>query len=97
MRYTPTGPRMFSPLWMTDLKPLLDLDSDIIASLGSVDSYNGEQKGRFIDGLRKVLSDLKSEPKRVNFDSITSAILQYRKEFFGGDETKVLPLEGVAI
>ncbi|KAK7984055.1 Protein kinase gsk3 [Apiospora arundinis] len=73
-------------------------DSDIIASLGSVDSYNGEQKGRFIDGLRKVLSDLKSDSSRVkNFDSITSAILQYRREFFGGDDTKVLPLEGVAI
>ncbi|KAK8104089.1 uncharacterized protein PG998_011122 [Apiospora kogelbergensis] len=72
-------------------------DSDIIAQLGSVDSYNGEQKGRFIDGLRKVLSELKSEPKRVNFENITSAILQYRKEFFGGDDSKVLPLEGVAI
>ncbi|KAK8122152.1 hypothetical protein PG984_010822 [Apiospora sp. TS-2023a] len=72
--------------------------SDIIASLGSVDSYNGEQKGRFIDGLRKVLSDLKSDSSRLkDFDSITSAIIQYRRQFFGGDETKVLPLEGVAI
>ncbi|KAK8075040.1 hypothetical protein PG997_009703 [Apiospora hydei] len=77
---------------------MLASDSDIIASLGSVDSYNGEQKGRFIDGLRKVLSDLKSDSSRLkDFDSITSAILQYRREFFGGDETKVLPLEGVAI
>ncbi|KAK7962524.1 uncharacterized protein PG986_003349 [Apiospora aurea] len=77
---------------------MLTSDSDIIASLGSVDSYNGEQKGRFIDGLRKVLSDLKSDSSRLkDFDSITSAILQYRREFFGGDETKVLPLEGVAI
>ncbi|KAK8061360.1 hypothetical protein PG994_007726 [Apiospora phragmitis] len=77
---------------------MLASDSDIIASLGSVDSYNGEQKGRFIDGLRKVLSDLKSDSSRLkDFDSITSAILQYRREFFGGDDTKVLPLEGVAI
>ncbi|KAK8016165.1 hypothetical protein PG993_014354 [Apiospora rasikravindrae] len=77
---------------------MLTSDSDIIASLGSVDSYNGEQKGRFIDGLRKVLSDLKSDSTRLkDFDSITSAILQYRREFFGGDDTKVLPLEGVAI
>ncbi|KAK7914473.1 hypothetical protein PG985_012176 [Apiospora marii] len=77
---------------------MLASDSDIIASLGSVDSYNGEQKGRFIEGLRKVLSDLKSDSSRLkDFDSITSAILQYRRQFFGGDETKVLPLEGVAI
>ncbi|KAK8072209.1 hypothetical protein PG996_005557 [Apiospora saccharicola] len=77
---------------------MLASDSDIIASLGSVDSYNGEQKGRFIDGLRKVLSDLKSDSSRLkDFDSITSAIIQYRRQFFGGDETKVLPLEGVTI
>ena len=63
-----------------------------------MDSYSRDQRGRFIEGLKKVLSDLKSDANRVkNFDSITAAILEYRRHFFGGDETKVLPLDGVSI
>lgn len=71
------------------------LDPAIIAELGSTDMFTGEQKDRFIDGLKKVLSDLKVN-KLKDFDSITRALIQYRIEFIG-DKSKVLPLEDVAI
>ncbi|KAI1854276.1 hypothetical protein JX266_001417 [Neoarthrinium moseri] len=70
-------------------------DTAIIAELGSTDMYEGEQKGRFIEGLKKVLQDLKAK-KVKDFDSITKAIVQYRGEFLG-DKSKVLPLKNVAL
>ncbi|KAH8662207.1 hypothetical protein BX600DRAFT_513066 [Xylariales sp. PMI_506] len=65
-------------------------DTDIIAQLGSTDMYTGEQKIRFIDGLKRVLNDLKAN-KVKDFDRITKAIIQYRADFLQ-DTTKVLPL-----
>jgi hypothetical protein len=70
-------------------------DTDIIAQLGSTDMYTGEQKGRFIDGLKKVLNDLKANKVR-DFDRITKAIVQYRANFLE-DRSKILPLNNVAI
>ena len=52
-------------------------------------------KLRFIEGLKKVLNDLKTK-KVKDFDRITKAIVEYRSEFLG-DKTKVLPLDGVII
>lgn len=57
--------------------------------------YTGEQKDRFIDGLKKVLQDLKTN-KLKDFDSITKALVQYRNNFLG-DKSKILPLNDVVI
>ena len=57
--------------------------------------FSGESKLRFIEGLKKVLNDLKAN-KIKDFDRITRAIAEYRAEFLG-DKTKVLPLDGVII
>lgn len=57
--------------------------------------FSGESKLRFIEGLKKVLNDLKAN-KVKDFDRITKAIVEYRAEFLG-DKTKVLPLDGVII
>ncbi|KAI0125258.1 hypothetical protein BJ170DRAFT_598079 [Xylariales sp. AK1849] len=70
-------------------------DTEIIAELGSTDMYAGEQKGRFIDGLKTVLHDLKAN-KVKDFDRITKAIVQYRASFLE-DKSKVLPLNNVTI
>jgi hypothetical protein len=70
-------------------------ESAIIAELGSTKTYTGEQKDRFIDGLKKVLQDLKVH-KIKDFDSITKALVQYRAEFLG-DKSKILPLNDVVI
>ncbi|KAM0812943.1 hypothetical protein AB5N19_12934 [Seiridium cardinale] len=67
----------------------------IIAELGSTDTYTGEQKERFIDGLKKVLQNLKVN-KIKDFDSITKALVQYRADFLG-DRSKVLALNDVVI
>ncbi|KAH8194680.1 hypothetical protein TruAng_011149 [Truncatella angustata] len=70
-------------------------DSDIIQELGSTDLYTGEQKDQFIDGLKKVLANLKRK-KLKDFDSISRALVQYRSDFLG-DKSKVLPLKDVVI
>lgn len=57
--------------------------------------FTGEQKTRFIKGLKKVLTDLKVN-KLKDFDSITKALVQYRSEFLR-DDSKVLPLNDVII
>lgn len=74
--------------------PLL-LDSAIIAQIGSATTYTGEQRDRFIEGLKKVLQDLKTR-KIKDFESITKALVQYRADFLG-DKSKVLPLNDVVI
>jgi hypothetical protein len=70
-------------------------DSAIIAELGSTATYTGEQKDRFIEGLKKVLQDLKTR-KIKDFESITKALMQYRADFLG-DKSKVLPLNDIVI
>ncbi|KAI4602207.1 hypothetical protein KJ359_009445 [Pestalotiopsis sp. 9143b] len=70
-------------------------DSAIIAQIGSATTYTGEQRDRFIEGLKKVLQDLKAH-KIKDFESITKALVQYRADFLG-DKSKVLPLNDVVI
>lgn len=69
--------------------------TDIITQLGSSDAYTGEQKTRFIDGLKKVLNDLKAN-KVKDFDQITRAIVKFRADFLE-DPSRILPLNGVTI
>ncbi|RYP04793.1 hypothetical protein DL765_010060 [Monosporascus sp. GIB2] len=70
-------------------------DGEIITQLGSSDMFSGEMKLRFIEGLKKVLNELKAN-KVKDFDRITKAIVEFRAAFLG-DKTKVLPLDGVTI
>ncbi|ETS78513.1 hypothetical protein PFICI_10575 [Pestalotiopsis fici W106-1] len=67
----------------------------IIAELGSTATYTGEQKDRFIEGLKKVLQDLKTR-KIKDFESITKALMDYRADFLG-DKSKILPLNDIVI
>ncbi|KAI2466482.1 hypothetical protein F4781DRAFT_405668 [Annulohypoxylon bovei var. microspora] len=66
-------------------------DAEIITQLGSADMFTGETRNRFIEGLKKVLNDLKAN-KVKDFDRITRAIVKHRQEFLE-DKSKVLPLD----
>ncbi|KAI1417217.1 hypothetical protein F5Y13DRAFT_152288 [Hypoxylon sp. FL1857] len=66
-------------------------DAEIITQLGSADMFAGETRNRFIEGLKKVLNDLKAN-KVKDFDRITRAIVKHRQEFLE-DKSKVLPLD----
>ena len=63
--------------------------------LGKADEFEGEQKTRFIDGLRKLLHEFRAKKVR-DFDAIARGIIEYRARFLG-DRSKVLPLEGVTL
>ncbi|KAI0395551.1 hypothetical protein F5Y17DRAFT_422741 [Xylariaceae sp. FL0594] len=66
-------------------------EAEIITQLGSSEMYKGETKTKFIEGLKRVLSDLRAN-RIKDFDRITKAIVKYRQEFLG-DKSKVLPLD----
>ncbi|XXH05740.1 class II myosin [Hypoxylon texense] len=66
-------------------------DAEIITQLGSSDMFTGETRNKFIEGLKKVLNDLKAN-KVKDFDRITRAIVKHRQEFLE-DKSKVLPLD----
>lgn len=69
-------------------------DAEIITQLGSSDMFVGEARTKFIEGLKKVLNDLKAN-KVKDFDRITKAIVKHRHDFLG-DKTKVLALDSSA-
>lgn len=56
--------------------------------------FAGETRTKFIEGLRRVLSELKANRVK-DFDRITKAIVKHRQEFLG-DKTKVLALDSSA-
>ncbi|OTA99450.1 hypothetical protein M426DRAFT_27480 [Hypoxylon sp. CI-4A] len=66
-------------------------DAEIITQLGSADMFTGETRNKFIEGLKKVLNELKAN-KVKDFDRITRAIVKHRQEFLE-DKSKVLPLD----
>ncbi|KAI1080168.1 hypothetical protein F5B20DRAFT_541056 [Whalleya microplaca] len=66
-------------------------DAEIITQLGSSDMFTGETKTKFIEGLKKVLNELKAN-KVKDFDRITKAIVKHRQEFLD-DKSKVLYLD----
>ncbi|KAI0476536.1 hypothetical protein GGR56DRAFT_666101 [Xylariaceae sp. FL0804] len=66
-------------------------DAEIITQLGSADMFTGETRNRFIDGLKRVLNELKAH-KVKDFDRITRAIVKHRQEFLD-DRSKVLALD----
>ena len=70
-------------------------DDDILKALGSQNEFTGDQRGKFIDGLRETLGSLRE--KRVRrFENIAKEIIAHRRRFLG-DDSKVLPLEGTII
>lgn len=74
---------------------LIPTDDAILTVLGSPDEFAGEQRERFIEGLKSLLSDLRLK-KIKDFDAIASKIVAHRAEFLG-DPSKVLSLEGTKI
>ncbi|KAJ2974283.1 hypothetical protein NUW58_g8706 [Xylaria curta] len=69
-------------------------DGEIITQLGSADMFVGETRTRFIEGLKRVLNELKANRVK-DFDRITRAIVKHRQEFLG-DKSKVLALDSSA-
>ncbi|KAI0453318.1 hypothetical protein F5B21DRAFT_479582 [Xylaria acuta] len=69
-------------------------DAEIITQLGSADMFAGETRTKFIEGLKRVLNELKANRVK-DFDRITKAIVKHRQEFLG-DKTKVLALDSSA-
>jgi hypothetical protein len=63
--------------------------------LGNADEYSGEEKSRFIQGLRELLQKFRAD-KVKDFDTIARGIIEFRSQLLG-DKSKVLPLEGVTI
>jgi hypothetical protein len=63
--------------------------------LGNPDDYSGEQKSRFIQGLRELLQKFKAD-KVKDFDTIARGIIEFRSQLLG-DKSKVLRLDGVKL
>ncbi|KAI9651281.1 hypothetical protein NHQ30_001319 [Ciborinia camelliae] len=72
-----------------------DPNDAVLTKLGSPDEFQGEQRERFIEGLKSVLSGLRAR-KIKDFDDIASEIVAHRAKFLG-DPSKVLSLEGTTI
>ncbi|KAF7955091.1 uncharacterized protein EAE97_000350 [Botrytis byssoidea] len=70
-------------------------DDAVLAKLGSPDEFEGEQRDRFIEGLKSLLSGLRAR-KIKDFDAIASEIVAHRAKFLG-DPSKVLSLEGTTL
>ncbi|GAB1311604.1 Putative zinc-finger domain-containing protein [Madurella fahalii] len=70
-------------------------DDQILLELGNPDDYSGEEKSRFIQGLRELLQRFKAD-KVKDFDTIARGIIDFRSEILK-DKSKVLRLEGVTI
>ena len=70
-------------------------DDAVLTKLGSPDEFKGEQRDRFIEGLKSLLSGLRAR-KIKDFDAIASEIVAHRAKFLG-DSSKVLSLEGTTL
>ena len=71
------------------------IDDQILLQLGANPSVEGEEKQRYINGLRDLLYDFRHR-KIKDFQVIAQGIINYRARF-NGDETKILPLGRVAV
>jgi hypothetical protein len=75
--------------------PFCVSEDQILVELGRSDDFTGEQKNRFIQGLREVLQGFRAN-KVKDFDAIARGIIEYRSRFLA-DKSRVLHLEGVSI
>lgn len=74
----------------------MTLDDQILVELGRSDDYTGDQKARFVDGLKDLLKRCRDNQER-DFDKIAEAIIDFRRTFLA-DNTRVLAhLEGVTV
>lgn len=95
VRAANTRPTKQSPPPNADFCPSSHPDDQILLELGNPDEYVGEQKSRFIQGLRELLQKFKAD-KVKDFDTIARGIVEFRARLLG-DTSKVLRLEGVSI
>ncbi|RDW62296.1 hypothetical protein BP6252_11729 [Coleophoma cylindrospora] len=70
-------------------------DNDILASLASHTEFSGEQRGKFVSGLKEIFASLREKNLDKDFESIASALVAHRAQFLG-DKSKVLMLEGTS-
>lgn len=70
-------------------------DDAVLTALGSPEEFSAEQRDRFCQGLRGVLTDLRAR-KIKDFDVIAAEIVAHRSQFLG-DNSKILNLEGTTI
>ncbi|TLD07706.1 hypothetical protein PgNI_10292 [Pyricularia grisea] len=70
-------------------KSMVPRDDQILMELGQADDFaDGEEKSRFITGLRDLLADCRAQKVR-DMDEIGRAIIEYRRKFIG-DQSRVL-------
>ncbi|TLS21973.1 uncharacterized protein PpBr36_09467 [Pyricularia pennisetigena] len=70
-------------------KSMVPRDDQILMELGQADDFaDGEEKSRFITGLRDLLAECRAQKVR-DMDEIGRAIIEYRRKFIG-DQSRVL-------
>jgi hypothetical protein len=74
---------------------LTHADDQILLQLGGNASYDGEQKQKYINGLRDLLYGFRTQ-KVKDFQTIAQGIIEYRAKF-NGDPSRILPLGNVSI
>lgn len=67
-------------------------EDSILSALGSPEEFPTDQQQKFREGLRQVLTGLRSRQVR-DFDTIAAEVVAHRSHFLG-DPSKVLMLEG---
>lgn len=70
-------------------------DSQIVTVLTEYGNFEGEQKQKYINGLRELLTDLRNR-KVKDLDAISQGIIEFRAQFLE-DKSRVLPLGSVSI
>lgn len=70
-------------------------DDRIIKQLGGYGNFEGEMQEEFNNGLRKILTDARTN-KVKDFDTLTKSIIDYRASF-RNDPSRVLPLGDVKL
>jgi hypothetical protein len=70
-------------------------DSQIVTVLTEYGNFEGEQKQKYINGLRLLLTDFRNR-KVKDLDAISQGIIEFRAQFLE-DKSRVLPLGSVSI
>ncbi|KAG5974808.1 hypothetical protein E4U58_002483 [Claviceps cyperi] len=70
-------------------------DDQILLQLGAAEPYEGQQREKYISGLKQLLTDYRNQNIR-DFQIISQGVLDYRARFLG-DKTKILPLGQITL
>lgn len=86
-----------SPYWypFSTLRLTCGSEDSILSALGSPEEFPADQQQKFREGLRLVLTDLRTR-KVKDFNTIAAEVIRHRSKFLG-DLSKVLMLEGTII